>query len=87
MGPISDPPLHIALSVGHSKQLLGPSNETNEYSVPELQVLHSPVIKNASPTSQDLRLTARFRIDSDSFLVATYSIFEGFALSIPDDEK
>ena len=65
LGPILDPPLHTALSVGHCKQLLGLSNESNEYSVPVLHVLHSPVIRNSSPTSHDLRLTARFSIDSD----------------------
>ena len=87
MGPISDPPLHIALSVGHSLQSLSSLNETNEYSVPELQVLHSPVPKNASPTSQDLRLIAKFSIDSVSFLESKYSIFEGFVLSIPVEIK
>ena len=58
-GPISEPPLHIALSVGHSKQLFGVSNDTSEYPVPELHTSHSPVIKNASPTSQDLKLMAK----------------------------
>jgi len=65
-GPMLDPPNKVAQLVGQLIQLWGEVGACNKYSVPSAHVLHSPVIKNNSPSMQCLREILMFRVNLDS---------------------